>query len=161
METEIHEHTSQQTMDLKEFAAKNGVDPRTVKTWLAKGQVPDAFKDPFTRQWRFPDHATRQQQAVVDTPATSNGQQLAVSPPNGTMMLPPAWFPHAEGTSEMTRLERLDEAGGYLTIKEAAEFLHIPQKRILENPEEFRLKPFGIKDSLVVPKAVVREIEGK
>lgn len=160
METEIHEHTNNKTMDLKEFAAKSGVDPRTVKTWLSKGQVPDAYKDPFTQQWRFPEHATRQMQATP-APASSNGTELGVSRANALAEFVPQWFPHTEAATEPTRLERLDEAGGYLTIREASEFLHIPQTRILENPEEFRLRPYGINHSLVVPKAVVREIEGK
>jgi hypothetical protein len=163
METEIHE----QTMSLNEYAEYAAVNPRTVKRWLKADEIPAAYKDPFSGEWRFPAGATRIQRPVGDTPM--NGQEVTVAA--GSAMLPTeqhAWFPHPGEVieDEPTRLEMLDEENSFLTIERAARFLGIPQAQIRANAEMFGVLPVGRllpngTNALMVPKSTIRKFEGK
>lgn len=159
METEIPE----QTLSLNEYAELVGVHPRTIKRWLANEEVPDAFRDPFSREWRFPSTARRVQRTSED--ATSTSFDMAVSGTNGhhQMLTAPQWFPHPGEVheDEPTRLEMLDEESAFLTVERAAKFLGVPQAQIRANAETFGLMPVGINGSLMVPKSTIRRFEGK
>lgn len=157
METEI----AGETLSLNEYAESVGVHPRSVKRWLAKGEVPAASQDPFSKEWRFPVGAARVQRAAEDD--APNGFEVAVSGANGQMMIPPQWFPHPGEIheDEPTRLEMLDEESAFLTVERAAKFLGVPQAQIRANAETFNLMPVGISGSLMVPKSTIRRFEGK
>lgn len=162
METEIPE----QTMSLNEYAESVGVHPRTVKRWLANDEVPAAFRDPFSKDWRFPPNAMRVQRADDAAPSSF---EVAVSGANAGQLLPPAqWFPHPGEVieNEPTRLEMLDEENAFLTVERAARFLGLPQDLIRESPELFDAVAVGRKGpggtrALMVPKAAIRKFEGK
>jgi plasmid maintenance system antidote protein VapI len=148
-----------ETLSLNEYAESIGVHPRTVKRWLANEELPAAFRDPFSKEWRFPPNTMRVQRATDDS------QQVAVSPANAgqQMLLPPQWFPHPGEVheDEPTRLEMLDEESAFLTVERAAKFLGVPQAQIRANAETFNLMPVGINGSLMVPKSTIRRFEGK
>jgi hypothetical protein len=153
-----------ETLSLNEYAESVGVHPRTVKRWLANDEVPAAFRDPFTKDWRFPPGASRMQRAASDDAAPTSFE-VAVSGANGQMMVPPphAWFPHPGEVieDEPTRLDMLDEESSFLTVERAAKFLGVPQAQIRANAETFGLMPVGINGSLMVPKSTIRRFEGK
>jgi len=157
------ENNTDQSLSIDEFALRNSCSTRTVRRWMDAGELPDAFRDPFTNEWRFPINAVRQMRPKINGEVAGNGNALAF--PGQAHGLPSSevWFPHAAPVEEPepTRLERLDDETSYLSIPDAARYLGIPQTRIRANPEEFGLKPFGINESLVVPKHVIRAIEGK
>lgn len=163
--------TESPTLSLNEYAESVGVHPRTVKRWLANEEVPDAVKDPFTNEWRFPPGAPRVQRAQHDVQGT--GGQVAQpvdvlfgsagGGPGGGV---PWWAvaPPALGSAEElepTRLDMLDEESAFLTIERAAKFLGVPQAQIRANPEVFGLMSVGINGSLMVPKSTIRKFEGK
>jgi hypothetical protein len=164
--------TESPTLSLNEYAESVGVHPRTVKRWLANDEVPDAVKDPFTNEWRFPPGAPRVQRALSE--AQAPGAQ--VSQPVDVLFGGPAgaaagggvpWWavaPPALGSAEElepTRLDMLDEESAFLTIERAARFLGVPQAQIRANGEVFGLMPVGINGSLMVPKSTIRKFEGK
>jgi hypothetical protein len=150
-----------ETMSLNEYAEFVNAHPRTVKRWLANGELPGAFRDPFSKEWRFTRDTTRQQKAAED--AAPQSFEVAVSGANGQMMVPPQWFPHPGEIheDEPTRLEMLDEESAFLTVERAARFLGVPQAQIRANAEMFNLMPVGISGSLMVPKSTIRRFEGK
>ena len=153
--------TPTEVLTLNEYAESVGVHPRSVKRWLANGEVPDAFQDPFSKQWQFPAGAPRVQRASEE-PATT-GYSTAVSPANGGAVVPHGWFPHPGEIheDEPTRLEMLDEESAFLTVERASKFLGVPQAQIRANAETFGLMPVGINGSLMVPKSTIRRFEGK
>lgn len=158
------ENNTDQSLSIDEFALRNSCSTRTVRRWMDAGEVPDAFRDPFTNEWRFPLDAVRQQRPKVNGDSSGNGQSLALAGMAHAMPSSEVWFPHPTAPAEEaepTRLERLDDETSYLSIPDAARYLGIPQTRIRANPDVFGLVPFGINESLVVPKHVIRTIEGR
>jgi hypothetical protein len=149
-----------ETLSLNEYAEAVGAHPRTIKRWLANAEIPDAFRDPFSKEWRFPPDAPRVQRATETAPTSF---EVAVSGANGQMMIPPQWFPHPGEIheDEPTRLEMLDEESAFLTVERAAKFLGVPQAQIRANAETFDLMPVGISGSLMVPKSTIRRFEGR
>jgi hypothetical protein len=152
---DIHENDAH-NLSTTEYAAHVGAHPRTVKTWLANEELPGAYKDPFTSEWRIPRDTVRQLKPKAKAPdAPVAGDVL---PWSGGQLIP---FPQAPAEpAEPTRLEDLAEEPAFLRIDEAAYYLGIPQAQILANPEVFEVMHVGVSASPRVPKRVIRKFEG-
>lgn len=165
------------TLSLNEWAEADNTHPRTVKRWLANGEIPGAYKDAFTGEWRIPQDASRQRRPLnaedASAVAAAGGPSdiLFGEHPGAGQGLP--WWASPEllagqlalaGPAQdaaPTRLEMLDEESAFLTIERAARFLGVPQAQIRANPETFGLMPVGINGSLMVPKSTIRQFEGQ
>lgn len=158
-------HEAGHDLTITEWAKQYGVDgvhPRTVKTWLANGEIPDAYKDPFSQEWRIPRHATRVQRPKTPPAPTGNGVAVPGMPVSMTELIP-QWAlaqNQALEDKEPTRRESLDEEPAFLRIDEAAYYLGIPQAQILANPEVFEVMQVGVSGSPRVPKRVIKAFEG-
>ena len=160
--SEILQGEHDDRLSVAEYASAKGVSTRSVKRWLADGELPAAEKDAFTGQWRIPRDAARQQQAVAaDVAKPVNHSellgQLGVATMPGAEVLP--WQP-MPAPVEPTLRERLDDETGYLTIEEAAEYLGIPQAQIRANAERFGLEAVGVNGSMRVPQRIIRRVMG-
>lgn len=160
--SEILQGEHDDRLSVAEYATAKGVSTRSVKRWLADGELPAAEKDAFTGQWRIPRTAARQVQAVaadVGKPVNHSELlgQLGVATMPGAEVLPWQAMPEP---AEPTLRERLDDETGYLTIEEAAEYLGIPQAQIRANADRFGLEPVGVNGSMRVPQRIIRRVMG-
>lgn len=160
--SEILQGEHDDRLSVAEYATAKGVSTRSVKRWLADGELPAAEKDVFTGQWRIPRDAARQVQAVAaDVAKPVNHSellgQLGVATMPGAEVLP--WQP-MPAPVEPTLRERLDDETGYLTIEEAAEYLGIPQAQIRANADRFGLEAVGVNGSMRVPQRIIRRVMG-
>lgn len=161
--SEIFEGEHDDRLSVAEFAMARGTSTRSIKRWLADGELPAAEKDAFTGQWRIPRDATRIKTAksAEETKPVNHSELLAqmgvMAMPGGGEVIPWQQVPEPP---EPTLRERLDDETGYLTIEEAAGYLGIPQAQIRANAERFGLEAVGVNGSLRVPQRVIRRVMG-
>lgn len=129
-------------MAAADYADLIQVSERTVKRWLADGELPGAMKDERGR-WLIPSTAERTaspaEVVTLDRPMTS--------PMTGVEVTHPAQM-------------SLDILPSFLTIDQAAQILGISRHAIATHREYFDVVPFGSNGSLVVPLATIKKIRG-
>lgn len=164
-ENETHViYSSSGDLSPQEYAEAKGITIRTVRRWLADGELPTAWQDALTGKWNIP----------------SDAERVVSAAPRQVQQRPPAFLlPHGGaapvGAGEMvlhqpaaaaaperepTRLEDLDDEPAFLSIPVASEYLGIPQAQILAQPELFGVMHVGINSSPRVPKATIKKFEG-
>lgn len=116
------------------YAQAQGITVRTVKRWLAAGELPGATKDELGR-WMIPNDAQRTTGELVT-------MENAMTRPM---------------TSQPVTLDALPS---FLTVDEAAQILGISRHAIATHREYFDVVPFGPHGSLVVPLATIKRIRG-
>lgn len=114
-------------LKILDYAARVGVDHRTVREWLRKGLLPDAYKD-GRNVWWIPASARRMETPVA--PRKDDGQVIAAEPREYTV---PSFIPL------------------YMPLDEAAALLGVTPYQLAEHQHEFGVKPWGDNGSLVVP----------
>lgn len=121
------------------YAGLVDVSERTVKRWLASGELPDAVKDERGR-WLIPANAERQ---------ISTGELVTLDPRPMTRHMTPT-------------VPNLDELPSFLTVDQAAQLLDVSRHAILtpRGREYFDVVPFGVNGSFVIPLATIKRIRG-
>jgi hypothetical protein len=125
--------------DLKvlDYAAHVGVNHRTVREWLQKGLLPDAYKD-GRGQWWIPADSRKLETFVAP--------RVEPSPTAGTTIVS---MPHLRDTPQ------LHPAPGfiplYMPLDEAAPLLGVTPYQIARHPDIFDVVPWGENGALVVP----------
>lgn len=120
-----------------EYAKARRITDRTVKRWLAAGELPGAQKDEQGR-WLIPADADRTE---------ASGQLVALEQ---TRQL----------VEQLPAPRSLDELPSFLSIELAARILDISQHAITTHRDYFGVVPFGPNGSLVVPLATIKKIRG-
>lgn len=146
------------TLSLSQYAVAHGVSTRTVKRWLADGELPGAEKDKFTEQWRIPANATRQLRPKGEGSTAAPGTVVEQHLFRGRGEIQPV--PQLQQQLEPSLRDDLDDEPGFLRLEEAARYLGIPQAQILQQAERFELEKVGTNGSYRMPQRVVREIAG-
>ena len=163
-------------MKLKAYAEHIDKNPRTVRTWLDDGELPQAYQDQFTKDWFVPPGAGRvrlpqdvlaaRRAARAAARAGIAGTDVVVSPANREVVAHPAFTVDDEddgdrdGDDELTMGEKLDRETLFLTVARASTLLNIPQAQIKLHPEMFDAMPIGYGGSLMIPKSTLRRFEG-
>lgn len=120
-------------LKILDYAERAGVDHRTVREWLRKGLLPDAYKDGRGRWW-IPASARKMDVPVAprvdSSPAPSREVDLIM-----TTDAPPAptFIPL------------------YMPLEAAAPLLGVTAYQIAQHPDEFDVRPWGANGALVVP----------
>ena len=118
-----------------QYANRVGKAERTVKRWLADGELPGAYQDERGR-WMIP----------VDAERTAGVVELASRPM----------------TRPMTQMVEptLDALPSFLDVAQAADILGISRHAILTHRDYFDVVPFGPNGAFVVPLATIKRIRG-
>jgi hypothetical protein len=123
----------------------NGASARTVQRWCDAGEVPGATQNARGR-WHIPPGSVRVE-ALPD--AAAPRRDVAVSGRGG-----------GRGTQPLGLSEALDRLPAYLTLEQASNVLGISVTSIKRNAERLAAEPVGFRGSLMVPKWIVRQIDG-
>lgn len=131
-----------------QYATANKIAERTVKRWLADGELPGAIKDERGR-WLIPTEAERTTADVVTLPRpmTRATTDVMVSHPSHATL--------AAGPGPL-----LDTLPSFLTIEQTAQILGVSRHAIITHRDYFGVVPFGANGSLVVPLATIKRIRG-
>lgn len=127
-----------------QYATANKIAERTVKRWLADGELPGAIKDERGR-WLIPNEAERTVAADVVTlprPMTVSQDAMASHP------------------SRARQTPTIDDLPSFLTIDQAAQLLKISRHAVATHRDYFGVVPFGPNGALVVPLATIKRIRG-
>jgi len=122
-------------MKIVDYAAHVGVDHRTVREWLRKGLLPDAYKDGRGRWW-IPADAVKLEPTIaprVDSPPPTTGQLVPINQHEARRSAAPGFIPL------------------YMPLDEAAPLLGVTAYQISRHPDEFGVVPWGENGSYVVP----------
>ncbi|UOE45288.1 helix-turn-helix domain-containing protein [Agromyces larvae] len=122
-----------------EYARQRGITERTVRRWLAAGELSAARQ--LRGRWMIPADAepVAHESASLERPRTSTPR--------------PARPP-------LTLSAALDESPVFLTIETAARLLGVSEHAVRANRETFGVVRLGAHGSLVVPQRVLREFAG-
>lgn len=126
---------SLQLLTLQGYVDRTGKTERTVRRWLAAGDLPGARKD-RGGQWMIPADA-------VYTPGA--GAALALVEPE---------------PEPVSLAGELDALPALLALVDASRLLGVTEYAIRRNREFFGAVRLGPRGSLVVPASVVRELAG-
>ena len=113
------------------YARSRGITDRTVKRWLAAGELQGAAKDERGR-WMIPFDAERAA-GVVEL---------------------------VTGVTRPMTPRTLDDLPSFLPVDGAAAILGISKHAILSHREYFDVVPFGVNGSFVIPLATIKRIRG-
>ena len=125
-----------------QYATSIDKTERTVKRWLADGELPGAHQDERGR-WLIPAGAERTvsgELVTLERPMTRPMTEVVTSHPAGM----------------------IDTAPSFLTIEQAAHVLGISRHAILtpRGRDYFDVVPFGVNGSLVITLATIKRIRG-
>lgn len=127
-----------QWLTAAQYADQAGASERTVKRWLADGELPGATKDERGR-WLIP----------ADTTRTPGADVVPLAPRHMTRPM----------TTQQPGPE-LDALPSFLSIDQAAHILGITAYAIRKHREYFDAQPFGPNGALVIPLATIRKVRG-
>lgn len=125
---------------MQEWADEHGCSLRSVKRWVAAGEIPGAVLEAGRRL--IPADATRQE-TLTATPAREVTHRAS--------------HPHGP-TVPVTLTDALAQSTAFLDIETAARFLGISAHAVMADKARFNLERRG--RSYVMPAAVVRDIAG-
>jgi hypothetical protein len=122
-----------------QYADAIGKTERTVKRWLADGELLGAYQDERGR-WMIPANAERTTGELVtlDRPTTRPMTDMVLSHPS----------------------QMIDALPSFIDIDRAASILGISRHAITTHREYFDVVPFGPNGSLVIPLATIKRIRG-
>lgn len=125
-----------------QYANRIGKTERTVKRWLADGELPGAYQDERGR-WMIP----------VDAERTASNDLVTLPRP----MTRPMTVEISHGHAPL-----IDTLPSFLSIDEASAVLGISRHAILtpRGRDYFDVVPFGANGSLVIPLATIKRIRG-
>lgn len=121
-------------LKILDYAARIGVNHRTVREWIRNGLLPDAYQD-GRNVWWIPASARRRETPVAprkeDTAPSAHGTVATLANPRENIV--PSFIPL------------------YMPLDDAAPLLGVTPYQLAEHQEEFGVKPWGDNGSLVVP----------
>jgi DNA-binding transcriptional MerR regulator len=126
-------------MKILEYADHVGVQDRTVREWLRKGLLPDAYKDGRGRWW---------------IPADAQRLEIPIAPRVDSAPIreiPPMSSQPYEIERSLRSLPSPGFIPLYMPVDEAAPLLGVTAYQILRHPDEFGVVPWGDNGSYVVP----------
>ncbi|WP_203757204.1 hypothetical protein [Cellulomonas chitinilytica] len=126
----------QQGLTVEEYAHEKGVTTRSVRRWLAAGELPDAWPD--GRSYRIPRHAER-----VQTPGTG----LVVT------------GQHSDAVEELPRA-LAGAPTAWVDLETASRLLGVTPHAIVAHPDLFEPAKVGPRGSWRVPMRVIRRDAG-
>jgi hypothetical protein len=133
-------------ISIDEFAARHNVATRTVRRWLDADRIPGAVK--VAGKWSLPADA-----AVQDPAAAAAPTSLATVTSGHVKDMATVQQPTVAGM--------LAQLPAMLPLDVAARVLGISEYAIRRNAEYFQLLRAGAHGSYVMPKARVRELDGR
>ena len=143
-----HDNTTpaRELLTLEGYMYRTGVTERTVRRWLAAGELPGARM--IAGAWAIPADAKR-------TPPKPTGEVVTLTRQETGH--------HPAGTQRPAF--DLDQLPSFLTLEQAAHLLSsadlkISPYAIAKNRDYFDVVPFGPNGSLVVPLATIKRIRG-
>ena len=136
---------SQAMISIDAFAQQRGVATRTVRRWLDAGRIGGAVK--VGNRWSLPADA-----AVQDAPAssTSAGSELQLASSG-----------HGHDMSGVTVAGVIAQLPVMLTLDVASRVLGVSEYALRKKAGYFELQRLGAHGAYVMPKARVRELDGR
>lgn len=122
-------------LSAKEYAEKVGVTDRSVKRWIAEGELDGTL---LGTKWYVPFDAVRR------VPEESSEMVVA----------------RRAAPTAITLVSSLEGQPAFLSLEVAAQLLGVTEFTIRQHQEFFGVMPFGPKGSLVVPQSTVRNVAG-
>jgi hypothetical protein len=151
----------EQMLNAKDYARHVGASDRSIKRWLAAGELPGARM--IDGAWAIPVSTMRQKGLGGDTgewaPSTPQpaGNQVAVSGPSKADIERAftEWMNQPRATME----QRLAEENIFIPLERAADLLGLSVYEIRKSPEDYGAVRRGAHGAYVIPKAQLRHLD--
>jgi hypothetical protein len=143
-------------LSLKGYADATGKHPRTVKRWLADGELPGARQDPIDGHWMIPADAVRSPKTLA---TASNVMTLPPAQYTAPVRDIPAAVPSTP-QGHTSAFPSWDVLPTTLTVEQAAALMGVTEHAIASNQDYYGVIKHGKKGAMLVPLATVKRLRG-